>query len=223
VIYRANKCQIRISRDKLTQELYPRFNCLPAIYVLIVTTHSLGGLRANRHHMSSPTKGHHKNQHKRGYTSHEQFTKVASHDLPKGICTRTPHDQLIKAGNNHHVPLYDPPSSEPARWLQSPRVTRFSPAQIAQLVPQDARPLSNALKVLQSHSQGINQGCKWVECVLLCSQGFLRCSQCLERRIHRKSYRPKLLKLVLSFLLVGLIEKLMLSALAILALRDERF
>ena len=40
--------------------------------VYVVTTHSLGGSRANRHHMPSPTLGHRKNHNKmRVYKSRE--------------------------------------------------------------------------------------------------------------------------------------------------------
>ena len=60
---------------------------------------------------------------------------------------------MIGAEDNHLPPLNNPPIMEPSRCQQTPRVTRSPLAQITQLVPQDARPLSNELEALQSHSR----------------------------------------------------------------------
>ena len=50
---------------------------------------------------------------------------------------------MIGARDNHLPPLDDPLIIGPSRCGQTPRVTRSPLAQIAQLVPQDARTLSN--------------------------------------------------------------------------------
>ena len=55
---------------------------------------------------------------------------------------------MIGAGDTHLPRLDDPPITGPSRCRQTPRVTSSPPAQIVQLVPQDARPLSNALEAL---------------------------------------------------------------------------
>jgi hypothetical protein len=59
---------------------------------------------------------------------------------------------MIGARDNHLPPLDDPPIIGPSSCRQTPRVTKSPLAQIAQLVPQDPRTLSNALEALQSHS-----------------------------------------------------------------------
>jgi hypothetical protein len=60
---------------------------------------------------------------------------------------------MIGARDNHLPLLNDPPITGLFRCRQTPRVTRSPLAQIAQLVLQDARMLSNALETLQSHSK----------------------------------------------------------------------
>jgi hypothetical protein len=72
--------------------------------------------------------------------------------------------QATNRGRRHSpTSLNDPPIIGPSRCRQTPRVTRSPPAQIAQLVPQDARTLSNALEALQSHSNDeIKCASEWI-------------------------------------------------------------
>jgi hypothetical protein len=104
-----------------TQDLSLRFSCLPAMYILIVAMHSLGGSCTNRHYTPSPPLGRRKNQHKRGSTSHEQSTRVVFRDLSRGIGTKTSHKSPIGVGDKHHPPLNDHRCSKPSRWRQPPK------------------------------------------------------------------------------------------------------
>ena len=120
--------------------------------VLIVVTHSLGGSRANWHHKPNLQSSAAQPTQDKDHTSHEQSTRVAF-GAPLGKAQEPLIITMIGARDNHLPLLDDPPITRPSRCQQIPRVTRSPPAQITQLVPQDARPLSNALEVLQSHSR----------------------------------------------------------------------
>ena len=85
----------------MTRDLSSRFNCLLITYILIVVSpnllvHELIGLTCQAHHMGvaqEPLK-------KCTPTSHDS-TRVALPDLPWGMSTTAPYNQLIGAGNNH--------------------------------------------------------------------------------------------------------------------------
>ena len=63
MIYRAeqeinhNEYTNEILKDKMTQDLSSEVHLLPGKVVPIVAIHSLGGSRANRHHMPNPQSG----------------------------------------------------------------------------------------------------------------------------------------------------------------------
>ena len=118
--------------------------------VLIVAIHPLGGSRANWHHTPNPQSGATQPTQDEDHTSHDQSTRVAFGSLP-GKAQEPLTITMIGAKDNHLPPLDDPPITGPSRCRQTPRVIRSPPTQIAQLVPQDARTLSNALEALQSH------------------------------------------------------------------------
>ena len=131
----------------------PRFTCsLAGKVVPIVAIHSLGGSRANRHHTPNPQSGAAQPTQDGDHTSPEQFTRVAFGALP-GKAQEPLTITMIGSRDDHLPSLDDPPITGLSRCWQTPRVTRSPPAQIAQLVPQDARTLSSALVALQSHSR----------------------------------------------------------------------
>jgi hypothetical protein len=143
--YRTRQVSNEKSNEIMRHNIYPVVRLLAGNLVHVVMTHSLGGSRTNRHHTPNPTQEHHKNQHNRGYTSHEQFTRVAFCDLKWGVGTRTPY-------NHHDWNQGQPPPSaqryrcsKPSRWRQWPRVTRIHAAHMitTSLVPLDAQTLSN--------------------------------------------------------------------------------
>jgi hypothetical protein len=120
--------------------------------VLIVVIHSLGGSRANWHHTPNPQSGAIQPTQDEDHTSHKQSTRLAFGAL-SGKAQEPLTITMIRARDNHLPPLDDPPITGPSRCQQTPRVTRSPLAQIAKLVSQDARTLSNALEALQSHSR----------------------------------------------------------------------
>ena len=147
--------------------------------VSVVVIHSLRGLRATRHHTPNPQSGAAQPTQDEDHTSHKQSTRVPfGSPLGKGQEPLT--ITTIRAGDNHHSPLDDPPITCPSRCGQTLRVTRSPPAKISQLVPQDARQLSNALEALQSYSNDeINCASKWILFAQL-PKGVLRCGKCQE-------------------------------------------
>ena len=120
--------------------------------VPVVTIHPLGGSRTNWHHTPNPQSGAAQPTQDGDHTSHEQSTRVAF-GAPPGKAQEPLTITMIRAEDNHLPSLDDPPITRLSRCWQTPKVTRSPPAQIAQLVPQDARSLSNALEALQSHSR----------------------------------------------------------------------
>ena len=120
--------------------------------VPVVTIHSLGGSRANRYHTPNPQPGAAQPTQDEDHTSYEQSTRVPF-GSPSGKDQEPLTITTIGAKDKHLPPLNDAPITGPSRCRQTPRVTRSPPAQITQLVPQDARQLSNALEALQSHSK----------------------------------------------------------------------
>ena len=109
--------------------------------VLVVAIYSLGGSRANWHHMPNPQPGAAQPTQDEDHTSHKQSTRVAFGALP-GKAQEPLTITMIGARDNHLPSLDDTPIIGLSRCRQTPRVTRSPPSQIAQLVPQDARPLS---------------------------------------------------------------------------------
>ena len=120
--------------------------------VPVVAIHSLGGSRANWYHIPNPQPGATQPTQDEDYTSHAQSTRVAF-GAPPGKAQEPLTITMIGAEDNHLPPLDDQPITGPSKCRQTPRVTRSPPAQIIQLVPQDARIVSNALEALQSHSR----------------------------------------------------------------------
>ena len=145
--------------------------------VPVVAIHSLGGSRANRHHTPNWQPGVAQPTQDGDHTNHAQSTRVAF-GAPLGKAQEPLTITTIRTGDNH-LPLFnDPPITGLSRCRQTPRVTRSSPAQIAQLAPQDARTLSNALEALQSHSNDeIKCASEWIVFAQL-PKGVLRCGKC---------------------------------------------
>jgi hypothetical protein len=141
---------------------FTKVHLLAGKLVLVVVIHSLGGSRANWHHTPNPQSGATQPTQDEDHTSHEQSTRVAFGASP-GRAQEPLTITMIGAEDNHLPPLDDPPITGLSRCQQTSKVTRSPLAQIAQLVPQDARTLSNALDALQSHSRWWNKVCKWVE------------------------------------------------------------
>jgi hypothetical protein len=110
--------------------------------------------------------------HKRGSTSHDS-TRVSFCESPAGNRHKNPSQSSIGAGNNHHLPLNDPPITRPARWRQSPRVTKSLTSPIHPTSATRCKSLMQCTRGSPISHKWQNQGCKWVECVLLCSQGLL--------------------------------------------------
>jgi hypothetical protein len=130
--------------------------------VPVVMIRSLRGSRANRHHTPNPQSGAaqptqdedpqamrnplelslalHRGRHKNPLQS--QWSEPETITSPRSMI----HQSLDRLGVSKHT-----------------KRTRSPLAQIAQLVPQDARTLSNALEALQYHSRWWNQVCKWVK------------------------------------------------------------
>jgi hypothetical protein len=117
-----------------------------------VAIHSLGGSRANRHHTPNPQPGAAQPIQDEDPQATHKSTGVAF-GAPPGKAQEPLTIIMIRAGDNHLPSLDDSPIIGPSRCQQTPRVTKSPLAQIAQLVPQDARTLSNALEALQSHSR----------------------------------------------------------------------
>ena len=91
--------------------------------VPVVAIHSLGGSRANRHHMPNSQPGAAQptqDEDPQATRNPLELPFVISH----GEGTRTPHNPPIGAGDKHHPPLNDPRCSKPSRCRQTPRVTR---------------------------------------------------------------------------------------------------
>ena len=120
--------------------------------VPVVTIHPLGGSRTNWHHTPNPQLGAAQPTQDGDHTSHEQSTRVAF-GAPPGKAQEPLTIIMIRARDNHLPSFNDPPITGPSRCRQTPRVIRTPQAQNAQLVPQDARILSNALEALQSQSR----------------------------------------------------------------------
>jgi hypothetical protein len=90
--------------------------------VPVVAIHSLGGSRANRHHMPNPQSGAAQPTQDEDHTSHEQSTRVPFGSLPgKGQEPLT--ITTIGAGDKHLPLLNDPRCTKPSRWQQPPRET----------------------------------------------------------------------------------------------------
>jgi hypothetical protein len=100
-------------------------------------------------------------------TSHD-FTRVSLYDLPWEWAQEPFTNHLIGADNNHQSCSTITPIFGLARWRQSPRVTRDPPTQLAQLLPQDARPLR---KCTRCSPKWRIKRFKWVECISQPSRG----------------------------------------------------
>jgi hypothetical protein len=83
----------------------------------------LGGSRTNWHHTSSPHLGAVRTTLESTFqaTISIEFLFV---NLPRGLSTKTPHNHLFRAGNNHQSRSMNHCFSKPFRWRQPPRVTR---------------------------------------------------------------------------------------------------
>ena len=135
-----------------TMKFSSEVHLLAGKLVPIVAIHSLGGSCANRHHTPNLQPGAAQPTQDDDPQATRKSTRVAF-GAPPGKAQGPFTITMIGVGDTHLPPLDDPPIIGPSRCRQTPRVTRSPPAQIVQLVPQDARPLSNALEALQSHSR----------------------------------------------------------------------
>ena len=89
-----------------TKIFFTEVHLLADKLVLVVAIHSLGGSRANWHHMPNPQSGAAQPIQDEGHTSHEQSTRV-----PFGALLGKGQEPLtittIEAGDNHLPPLND--------------------------------------------------------------------------------------------------------------------
>ena len=82
--------------------------------VIVMAIHSLGGSRANWHHMPNPQPATAQPTQDADHTSHEQSTRVPF-GYPPGKGQEPLTINTIGAGDKHLPPLDDPRYSKPSR------------------------------------------------------------------------------------------------------------
>ena len=149
---KTNHLRINMMNTMIFTEVY----LLAGKLVLVVAIHSLGGSRANWHHMPNPQQGAAQPIQDGDHISHEQFTRVSfGYSLGKGQEPFT--ITMIGAGDNHQPLLNDPHCSKPSRWRQPPIVTSESRSETRTPSASRCKHSSNALGLSPSLTKMMNQ------------------------------------------------------------------
>jgi hypothetical protein len=115
----------RNSQNTMTQDFFIEVHLLSSKLVLVMAINSLGGSRANWHHMPNPQSGAAQPTQDEDHTSNEQSTRVHfGSSLRK--CQEPLTITMIRARDKHLPSLNDPRCTKSSRWQQPPRVTSES-------------------------------------------------------------------------------------------------
>ena len=86
--------------------IFIEVHLLASKLVLVMAIHSLGGSRADWHHLLNPQYGAAQPTQDEDHTSHQQFTRVPF-GPPMGKGQEPLTITMIRAGDNHQPPLDD--------------------------------------------------------------------------------------------------------------------
>ena len=113
------------SSDNDGTRFFTEVHLLAGKLVLVVSIHSLGGSRANWHHMPNPQWVPAQPTQDEDHISHEQSTRVPF-GSPPGKGQEPLTITTIRARDKYLPPLDDPRCTKPSKWRQPPRVTSES-------------------------------------------------------------------------------------------------